>query len=89
MFVMEAMWTRFLPTIQEVVKTVEKGEIGEVIQVDATFCFRGNADPENRRQTRTRLAARCSTSASIRSRSPNLIPRHVRPPIETQVRLHA
>jgi dihydrodiol dehydrogenase / D-xylose 1-dehydrogenase (NADP) len=48
LFVMEAMWTRFLPTIQEVVKTVEKGDIGDVIQLDATFSFLGNADPEKR-----------------------------------------
>lgn len=38
-FVMEAMWTRFLPTIKEVYGLVKSGEIGEVRSVRADFCY--------------------------------------------------
>jgi predicted dehydrogenase len=48
LFVMEAMWTRFLPTIQDVQKLVASGEIGEIIQIDASFCFEASKDPEGR-----------------------------------------
>lgn len=48
LFVMEAMWTRFLPTIQDVLKIVQNGEIGEIIQIDAAFCFEASKDPEGR-----------------------------------------
>lgn len=39
-FLMEAMWTRFLPAVREAVKIVKSGTIGEVIGVDADFCFK-------------------------------------------------
>lgn len=48
LFVMEAMWTRFLPTIQEVKRIVDSGLIGEVIQLEANFCFMRPIDPINR-----------------------------------------
>jgi predicted dehydrogenase len=48
LFVMEAMWTRFLPTILEVQKLVASGEIGDIIQIDASFCFEASKDPEGR-----------------------------------------
>lgn len=38
-FVMEAMWTRFLPAIKEVCKIVKNGEIGDVRSVKADFCY--------------------------------------------------
>lgn len=38
-FLMEAMWTRFLPAIVEAVKTVQSGVIGEVRGVKADFCY--------------------------------------------------
>lgn len=38
-FVMEAMWTRFLPTIQAIQKKVQDGIIGEIVKVDATLSF--------------------------------------------------
>lgn len=47
-FVMEAMWTRFLPVIQEVKKTIDRGEIGEIIQIDATFGFDAGGNYQSR-----------------------------------------
>lgn len=38
-FLMEAMWTRFLPAIEEAKKIVLSGEIGEVMEVTADFCY--------------------------------------------------
>ena len=38
-FLMEAMWTRFLPAIAEARKIVESGEIGKVRGVHADFCY--------------------------------------------------
>ncbi|MBQ6789542.1 MAG: Gfo/Idh/MocA family oxidoreductase [Clostridia bacterium] len=37
-FLMEAMWTRFLPAIAEAVKIVSRGDIGEVRGIKADFC---------------------------------------------------
>jgi predicted dehydrogenase len=47
-FVMEAMWTRFLPTIQGVMGHVIEGTIGEITHLDATFSFEGNRSPDDR-----------------------------------------
>ncbi len=38
-FLMEAMWTRFLPAICEARKVIESGEIGEIRGVSADFCY--------------------------------------------------
>ena len=38
-FLMEAMWTRFLPAIHEAVKIAKSGEIGEIKGVSADFCY--------------------------------------------------
>ena len=38
-FVMEAMWTRFLPAIAEAKRIAESGEIGEIRGVSADFCY--------------------------------------------------
>lgn len=47
-FLMEAMWTRFMPTIRKVLEIIEKGEIGEVVSVKADFGFDAPFDPESR-----------------------------------------
>ncbi|WP_276500241.1 Gfo/Idh/MocA family protein [Terrimonas pollutisoli] len=47
-FLMEAMWTRFLPVIKEVFRLVEEGEIGKIIFVRADFGFSFPYDTENR-----------------------------------------
>ena len=39
-FIMEAMWTRFLPAIKETKAMIEQGVIGKVIAVEADFCYR-------------------------------------------------
>jgi predicted dehydrogenase len=45
---MEALWTRFIPAIQDVQKRVADGEIGEVRLVQADFGFRAERDPQSR-----------------------------------------
>ena len=39
LFLMEAMWTRFLPALHEVREVIESGEIGEVRALEADFSF--------------------------------------------------
>jgi len=43
-FLMEAMWTRFLPATQELCRMVKEGVIGEVMGLRADFCY--NQAPE-------------------------------------------
>jgi len=38
-YLMEAMWTRFLPAIQKIKQMVEDGVIGEVREISADFCY--------------------------------------------------
>ena len=47
-FLMEAMWTRFLPAWQQVRSWITEGRIGEVRLLNGTFGFRTNADPAGR-----------------------------------------
>jgi len=47
-FVMEAMWTRFNPAIEQVIDWIADGEIGELSSIQATLSFAGPADPEHR-----------------------------------------
>ena len=48
LFLMEAMWTRFLPALAEVERLIAAGEIGSVHQVVADFGFSANFGPEHR-----------------------------------------
>ena len=48
LFLMEAMWTRFLPALIEVRRLVDKGAIGEVQFLTADFGFRKDFDPSHR-----------------------------------------
>ncbi len=48
LFVMEAMWTRFLPAVQEACRSVKSGEIGSLISLEARFAFRSTNPPEDR-----------------------------------------
>lgn len=38
-FLMEAMWTRFLPAIREAQEIVNQGQIGEILGIEADFCY--------------------------------------------------
>jgi len=42
MFLMEALWTRFLPAIKKIKSTVENGEIGEIKYLNADFSFKAH-----------------------------------------------
>lgn len=47
-FLMEALWTRFLPSIQKMLELVKSGAIGELKSVKADFCFAGTYNPSSR-----------------------------------------
>lgn len=47
-FVMEAMWTKFLPTTNKVKEWLQSGRIGEIKNIRADFGFRIDFDPEHR-----------------------------------------
>ncbi len=42
LFLMEALWTRFLPAIKKIKNTVETGEIGDIKYINADFSFKAN-----------------------------------------------
>ncbi|MFZ6646738.1 Gfo/Idh/MocA family protein [Undibacterium sp. TJN25] len=48
LFLMEAMWTRFLPAVQEARKLVLGGEIGKPRLIQADFGFASDLGPEHR-----------------------------------------
>ena len=48
LFVMEAMWTRFMPAVVEAKRIVDSGEIGVPANVSADFGFTSDAGPEHR-----------------------------------------
>lgn len=47
-FLMEALWTRFLPSIEKALAIIAKGMIGEVRSLKADFGFKATFDPEGR-----------------------------------------
>ena len=52
LFLMEAMWTRYMPALAEVRRVIASGEIGAVHQVSADFGFAATLDPEHRLNNR-------------------------------------
>lgn len=48
LFLMEAMWSRFLPALAAVKAIMASGEIGTVHQLSADFGFRATVDPTHR-----------------------------------------
>ena len=47
-FLMEAIWTRFLPSTGKVLEIAESAELGKLINIHADFGFRLEFDPEHR-----------------------------------------
>lgn len=47
-FLMEAMWTRFLPAVKEIEEMVKSGVIGEVSGVSADFCYASAPEIESK-----------------------------------------
>lgn len=47
-FLMEAIWTRFIPLFEETLRLLGSGTIGEVKTIRADFGFRANFPPEHR-----------------------------------------
>ncbi|MCB0631091.1 MAG: Gfo/Idh/MocA family oxidoreductase [Lewinella sp.] len=47
-FLMEAIWTRFIPTTLKALELIEAGKIGEVISVKADFGFKAKKDLSGR-----------------------------------------
>lgn len=41
-FVMEAMWSRFLPAVRAIISSVERGIIGNPLRLEVDFSFRGD-----------------------------------------------
>jgi predicted dehydrogenase len=48
LFIMEGMWTRFFPLMEEVRRLVSEGAIGEVRMLNVDFGFRADPDPASR-----------------------------------------
>ena len=48
LFLMEAMWMRFIPLIVELQRRIKAGEIGQVQMIQADFGFRAPLDPQSR-----------------------------------------
>lgn len=47
-FLMDALWTKFLPHYQKMIEMVKSGELGEIKMVRANFGFQSNAQPNSR-----------------------------------------
>ncbi len=47
-FLMEAVWTRFLPVYEEIGRWLAEGRIGRVRALQSSFCFPAPFDPANR-----------------------------------------
>jgi predicted dehydrogenase len=53
LFVMEGMWTRCFPVIQEVTRRVHNGDLGALRHIDAGFCEKRSFDAEHRLYRKT------------------------------------
>jgi len=49
LFLMEALWSRYLPIYNQVRTWLDGGEIGEIKLVTSTFCFQPERDPADRK----------------------------------------
>jgi len=47
-FLMEALWSRFLPRIMKVKELVDSGKIGDISMLTAAFCFKSSHQPDQR-----------------------------------------
>ena len=47
-FLMEALWTSFLPNIASIQNSIKSGMIGEIIHLNADFGFKAHYDPKSR-----------------------------------------
>ena len=47
-FLMEALWTRFIPSITKTLELIESKVIGDVLSVKADFGFKAEFDPDSR-----------------------------------------
>lgn len=47
-FLMEALWTNYMPTIQKLTDILDKKTYGDIINLKADFCFQPNYDPKSR-----------------------------------------
>ncbi|HEX9955987.1 MAG TPA: Gfo/Idh/MocA family oxidoreductase [Fibrella sp.] len=47
-FLMEALWSRFMPTIQQAKSWVDEGAIGRILTIKADFGFKADYDPNKR-----------------------------------------
>jgi predicted dehydrogenase len=47
-FLMEALWTRFLPGILKTLEIIKEGQIGQIKVLNADFGFKGTYNPESR-----------------------------------------
>ncbi|HOK51197.1 MAG: Gfo/Idh/MocA family oxidoreductase [Bacteroidales bacterium] len=46
LFLMEALWTRFLPTVRHTEQLIASGVIGDIIQIQSDFGFKAEYDPQ-------------------------------------------
>lgn len=81
LFMMEALWSRFLPVYRQVRAWLDEGEIGEIKLVVSTFCFQPERDPSDRKFNpdlctewrHFRSGFKADPSAKYRPRDDNLV----------------
>ncbi|PJF36086.1 MAG: dehydrogenase [Candidatus Thermofonsia Clade 1 bacterium] len=48
LFLMEAMWTRFIPAVAQAKRLIDQGALGKVWMMSGAFCFRAPYSPKGR-----------------------------------------